>query len=370
MSNDQIRLQGGRCRFDVRECGVVMTPIRKMTVGVSIFLVVCVVAVEGYVLAGWHLDDALYMVVITIFGVGYGEVNPVTSWPLRGLTIAVIVAGYGAVIYTVGGFIQLVIDGELNRAIGARRMKKEIDQLDGHTIICGFGRMGTTLAKELHAAGEPFVAIDTLGGVNPLAEDDGYLVIHGDASEEEVLERAGIRRARVLTTVLSDDATNVFVTLTAREMNPDLTIISRGEHRRTASKLRSCGADTVVMTTNIGAAKISQMILQPAADELLDRFVDTRAGVGIDQMGLELDEIVVDDTSGLANQTLGDIEVRGAHGYLVVGVRSADGTSVIHPPSSHRVSAGDTLVILGFHDDIPEVSPRAAARQLHPELRT
>lgn len=329
-----------------------------MIAGVSIFFVVCIAAIAGYVVAGWEIGDAVYMVIITIFGVGYGEVRPVTSWPLRGLTIMVIVAGYGAVIYTVGGFIQLVIDGELNRAFGARRMKKEIDQLSGHTIICGFGRMGTTLAKELKDAGEPFVAIDTLGGASPLADDDGYLLIHGDASEEEVLEQAGIRRARVLTTVLSDDATNVFVTLTARQMNPDLTIISRGEHRRTASKLRSCGADTVVMTTTIGAAKISQLILRPAADELLDQLVDHGLGLDLEHIGLELDEILVEEGSMLANRSLRDIDVRGSHGYLIVGVRHADGVTIMHPPESTQISVGDVVVILGYHDDIPQISTR------------
>ena len=333
-----------------------------MAIGIGLFAVVLVAAVAGYVLAGWSAGDAAYMAVITIFGVGYGEVNPITSVPVRVLTIVVIVAGYGAVIYTVGGFIQLVVDGELNRALGARRMTKEIDRLTGHTIICGYGRMGTSLARELRAAGQAFVAIDTLGGTSALADDqDGDLVIHGDATEEEVLERAGIHRAACLATVLSDDATNVFVTLTAREMNPQLTIIARGEHRQTERKLRSCGADTVVMTTNLGAARISQLILRPTADELLDQITsDNRMGVDLEHIGLEFDELVIDGTSPLADKTLGQIEVRGAHGYLIVGVRGVDGTTVMHPPASTEIAVGDTVVVLGYQDDIPELATRFA----------
>ncbi|MEQ9379773.1 MAG: potassium channel family protein, partial [Pirellulales bacterium] len=114
-------------------------PIRKMIAGLTLFLAVCVIAVTGYMSAGWKLDDSIYMVIITIFGVGYGEVQPVQSPALRALTIMVIIAGYGAVIYTVGGFMQMVIDGELNKALGARRMTKEIERLHNHTIICGVG---------------------------------------------------------------------------------------------------------------------------------------------------------------------------------------------------------------------------------------
>ena len=340
-------------------------PIRKMIAGVTLLVVVCVLAGCGYMIAGWRAGDAVYMVVITVFAVGYGEVEPITTWEVRALTIALIVAGYGAVIYTVGGFIQLVVDGELNRAMGVRRMNREIEQLDGHTIICGYGRMGTTLARDLHAAGQPFVAIDTLGGVSSLADEteETMLVIHGDATEEEVLERAGIRRAAVLATVMSDDATNVFVTLTARQMNPDLNIIARGENRRTESKLRSCGADTVVMTTTIGAAKISQLILRPTADELLDQLTDGQehGGTDLSHIGLRFDELLIDASSPIAYTTLGQIEVRGAHGYLVVGIRGNDGVTIMHPPADTEITPGDIVVVLGYEDDIPELATRWAS---------
>ncbi len=335
-----------------------------MIAGVTVLALVCWAAVVGYMIAGWSFGDAIYMVVISVFSVGYGEVRPITSWEVRALTISLIVAGYGAVIYAVGGFIQLVVDGELNRALGVRRMKKEIDELEGHTIICGYGRMGTTLAKELHAAGHAFVAIDTLGGTSALLEadgDDSMLVVHGDATEEEVLERAGIRRAAVLATVMSDDATNVFVTLTAREMNPDLTIIARGEDRRTESKLRSCGADTVVMTTTIGAARMSQLIMRPTADELLSHLTDgTQQGFDLEQIGLEFDELLIEESSPLAFKTIGQIEVRGAHGYLIVGIRKVDGETVMHPPASTEISPGDVVVVLGYEDDMPELATKWA----------
>ena len=179
------------------------TPFRKIVTGVTSFLVICVIAAIGYVAAGWSLGDAIYMVIITIFGVGYGEVQPVGSPALRVLTITVIIAGYGAVIYTVGGFVQILIDGELNKALGVRRMTKGIEQLSEHTIVCGIGRLGSILARELHAAGKPFVAIDVDLDRLKDASERGYLVVHGDAAEEDVLEQAGIRRASTVATVYS-----------------------------------------------------------------------------------------------------------------------------------------------------------------------
>jgi voltage-gated potassium channel len=337
---------------------------RKVIVGVAVFAAVCVMATIGYVSAGWAITDSVYMVVITIFGVGYGEVRPVESWPLRGLTITVIVVGYGAVIYTVGGFIQMVVDGELNRAFGARRMSRDIDRLDGHTIVCGLGRMGRQLAADLRDAGRPFVAIDSDPEVAAEAEADGVLVLRGDASDEDLLARAGIDRAAILATVLSDDAANVFVTITARALRPDLIILARAEDPRTEPKLRGSGADTVVLPTAIGATKMSQLILRPSAEELLDR-LDEGGAIGIDvlSLGLEFEEIEIAEGSAVAGRTIRDLELRGAHGYLVVGVRHADGGTSLHPSADTRLESGDTLVVLGYEDDLLEIAPAGPVRR-------
>ncbi len=330
--------------------------MRKIVAGVVVLVAVCVVGAIGYVVAGWSVTDGIYMVVITIFGVGYGEVRPVETWQLRTLTGFVVVAGYGAVIYTVGGFIQMVVDGEINQAFGARRMGKDIDGLSGHTIICGHGRMGASLARELEAAGRQFVAIDADADAVERSTS-GRLLIAGDATDEQVLERAGIARAAVLATVLSDDATNVFVTLTARAMNPSLVIIARGENRRTESKLITCGADQVVMPTDIGASKMAQLIAKPTAEQILEQMT-TSGDVDLVHLGLELDELELRAASPWVNRAIGEIEVRGAHSYLIVGVRTIDGTMHMHPPAELRLSVGDTVVVLGYHDDIPTLGTR------------
>lgn len=328
------------------------------------FAVVCVIAVAGYMVAGWRLDDAVYMVVITIFGVGYGEVRPIESPGLRVLTIAVIVTGYGAVIYTVGGFMQMVVDGELNRVLGARRMTKGIERLRGHTIICGIGRLGTILARELHDAGRPFVAIDADLKRLQEAEERGYLVLHGDATEEDILEQAGIRNAGAVAAVMSLDATNVFVTITARDMNPEVTILARGENPRTEKKLLGCGADSVVLPTAIGAQKFAQLITRPTAETILDQIQDQSTMLDdLNHIGLQFNELEVQADSDLANQGLSEIEFRGNHSYLVVGVRRSDGTIQLNPGAETILNPGDIVIVLGHQDDLPEIARRFSRKQ-------
>lgn len=331
---------------------------RRIAIGFAAFVVVCTVGVAGYVVAGWGLADAAYMVIITIFGVGYGEVRPIEGPWLRAFTGVVIVAGYGAVIYTVGGFIQALIDGELSDVLGERRMQREIDALDGHTVLCGFGRMGQVLADQLEGLGIAVVAVEGDEARAASAIDHGHLVVTGDATDEEVLERAGIARAATLATVLSDDAANVFVTLTARSMNPELVIVSRGEGPHIERKLLGCGADKVVMPTAIGAAKVSDWITRPSAEELLDRLrADSRAGSELVELGLTFAEIDVDDHPGLAGRPIGDVEIRGQRDYLIVASRGRAGTT-FDPPPHTALADGDTLIVLGHADDRPQVIVR------------
>ncbi|WP_417386469.1 potassium channel family protein [Gimesia sp.] len=338
-------------------------PFRKIMTGIALFFTICLVAVIGYVSAGWKLEDSIYMVIITIFGVGYGEVQPIESSGLRALTIMVIIAGYGAVIYTIGGFMQMVIDGELNRALGARRMTKEIERLSGHTIICGVGRMGSILAKNLHAAKKPFVVIDCDERRLKAAEDQGYWVINGDASEEYILEQAGIRRASVLATVLSADATNVFVTITAREMNPDVMIIARGENPKTEKKLLGCGANRVVLPTAIGASKVAQLIMRPTMENMLEQL--TSEGAITDELGhfgLQFEELQVTPGSTFVNKTLDKIEVRSDRGFLVVAIRRADGEVEQNLAPDTILLEGDSVIVLVHSNDIPHLSEKFAAK--------
>jgi len=337
-------------------------PFRKIITGIALFLAICVTAVIGYMAAGWKLEDSIYMVIITIFGVGYGEVQPVQSPALRLLTIGVIIAGYGAVIYTVGGFMQMVIDGELNHALGARKMDKDIERLRDHTIVCGMGRMGTILTRELHKAKKPFVVIDCEERRIQQAKELGYLVIDGDATEERILEHAQINHASVLASVLSDDASNVFITITARGMNPSLTIVARGENPRTEKKLLGCGASRVVLPTAIGASKIAQSIIRPTAENLLAQLTSRgEMKEELEQIGIEFEELDVGKISPLIGKAIKDIEIRGDHGFLIVAIRRADGSVLMNPDAETKLAGSDVIISLGHHSDRPELALRASA---------
>lgn len=334
-------------------------PIGKVLTGLGFFFLISLVSIAGYMWSGATLVDSIYMVIITIFAVGYEEVVVVDTVALRLLTICLIVVGYIAVVYTIGGFMQLLIDGELNRVMGARKMTREIAQLENHTIICGLGRMGTMLARELEAAKRPFVIVDRDEARLQSAESPDYLVLQGDATEEQVLEKAGIERAAALATVLAQDALNVFVTITARAMNPELMIISRGECPSTERKLLGCGANRVILPAAIGATKVAHLIVRPSAENLLDELNEkSHLHEELEQIGLHFDELEVAEGSSLIGQDLGHIEVRSNHGFLVVAVRHKDGATVVNPPSSTELVAGDIVIVLGHDDDIPELAER------------
>lgn len=243
------------------------SPNRALRNGLVFFGVTCLVATLGYVIAGWNWVDALYMVTITIFGVGYGEVQPIESLPLKLFTIAVIFAGCSSLIYVIGGLVQMLAEGEIERMLGLRNRSREIAALTDHTIICGYGRIGQILANELRSQDQPLVVLDQAQDRIARAIDDGFLALQGDCVEDDILQNAGIYRARVLASVLPDDATNVFITLTARGMSDAIRIISRAESPSTESKLLRSGANHVVMPAAIGAIRVAQLAASESADD-------------------------------------------------------------------------------------------------------
>ncbi len=334
-------------------------PLQRLLTTAAFFLATCAVVSSVYVAHGWGLADAIYMVVITIFGVGYGEVRPVDTLTLRTVTMMLIVVSYGCVIYIAGGFVQMVMEGEINRAINRRRMTRGIDELTGHTILCGYGRAGRILAAELEAAGTAFVVVDQDEEKLNDAEATGMLVVEGNAIEEEILLRAGASRARVLATVLPDDAANVFITLTARELNPEVEIIARAENPSTEKKLLRSGADRVVLPAVIGGQRMAQLITRPGAEQML---ANSESNVELqhelDTIGLKLDELLVTAGSPLDGHALSDIDLRGNRGFLIVAVRRSDGEIVLDPPGDCPLAGGDAIIVLGHAGELPQLEKR------------
>jgi voltage-gated potassium channel len=339
--------------------------LKRIRVGVVCFALIFTIAVAGYMAAGWSLIDAIYMVVITVFGVGFGEIGPMSPL-LRVFTIFVIVAGYTAVAYIVGGFLQLITEGEINRALGTRRMKKEISALSQHVLICGYGRIGQILAQQLATSGHPFVVIDSSLDRLETAQELGYLVCHGSATDEEVLEAAGIHRAKALSTVLPDDAANVFITLTARSLNPQLVILARGEFPSTEKKLRRAGADHVVLPATIGALRMAHIITHPAALAFMDQN-DERSNINelLAQINMQLDEFMIPPGSPIIGMRLSELMVRGKRNFILVALRRADGETIINPSDDVFSHEGDTLILMGHKGDIPKIArDYALKRQL------
>lgn len=340
--------------------------LRKIAIGFVFLIATCVVAVVGYWLAGWDLLDAVYMVVITIYGVGYGEVEPIETPGLKLFTMVVIVAGCSAAIYVVGGFVQMIAEGEINRALGVRRMTKGIEKLQDHAIVCGFGRVGRILADELRRVGTELVIVDSSADRLREAEQDGMLVVLGSATQEDTLEKAGLLRARVLAAVLPDDAANILVTLTARELSDSVRIIARGEYPATERKLLRSGADKVVLPAAIGASKIAHLMTSPSAEQWLsDELGRSHLNDELRQIGLTLHEISVNPGSVLVGRYVTELESSCPGGFVVVAVRQSDGTLIDDSNSWPQLLAGDTLLVLGHKEEVLQLARRGVAGRTH-----
>ncbi|NJK36385.1 MAG: potassium channel protein [Oscillatoriales cyanobacterium RM2_1_1] len=328
--------------------------LRRVLTGAIFFVITLIVAVEGYVLFGWPLLDSIYMVVITIFGVGYGEVQPLETGE-RVFTIFVIIAGTSSAVYAVGGFIQMVTEGEINRALDQRRKTRGIENLQDHVIVCGFGRIGQILTQQLSSAKQPFVLVESNEERLAIAESLGYMIQIGNATDETILKAVGIERARVLATVVSDDATNVFITLTARGLNQNLIILARGELPSTEKKLILAGADHVVLPSAISASRMSNLITHPSAVEFLAQ-EEARKSINqvLTQIELQLVEFAIPSSSTLVGRKISELDIRGEKAFLIVALRRQDGILINHPQAEVMLYAGDTLIMLGHQGDIPQ----------------
>jgi voltage-gated potassium channel len=243
--------------------------MRGLYIGAASFLGVIALGTTAYRLEGWKLLDAFYMVIITVFSVGYEEVEPVTTVALHAITMLIIVAGDACKVYFVGSLVQVITGGAIGRAMEEHRKSRDIENMTEHAIICGYGRIGQTLARELHGADFPFLIVDNNAERVALAHTHGYQALVGDGGSEETMNEAHIERAVVLATVLPSDMVNVFITLTARNMRPDLRIIARAEDPATEKKLRQAGANEIILPAFVGGMQIANSITHPSLGSML-----------------------------------------------------------------------------------------------------
>jgi voltage-gated potassium channel len=334
-------------------------PRRKPLLTAAIALAtVSAVGTAGYMtITDLGFTDALYMTVITLTTVGYREVAPLGPAG-QYFTMALLVCGLGIVIYSATLVARDVIEGELQRGFGRRRVQRAIEKAHGHIVVCGYGRMGRIVCKELLAKPAEFVVVDRDAEMLRLAEADGHLCVEGDATEDAVLEAAGITRARGLVAALSTDADNVYVVLSARELNPNLLIVARAEDDRSERKLLHAGATRVVSPYAIGGHRMAHALLRPTVLDVIDLATHSHG------LELQIEEVEVTAGSFCDGVSLRDSGLREAAGLIVIAVRSPDGNTTFNPSADTSIATGDRLVLMGQAASLREVEQRLRPQPL------
>jgi voltage-gated potassium channel len=319
-----------------------MTKTRNLIFAAVMLTLVVSIGTAGYmILEKWNFLDSLYMTVITLTTVGFGEVHPVNEQG-RILTMTILVSGLGVVGYLVGTLTQILVEGQLLRIMGRKKLERQIEKLKDHIIICGYGRVGRIICEEIYRSKPtPLVVIDSDSTVTAKIEEDGHLYLLGDATEEQCLLRAGIRNAKGLATALDSEADNVYITLTAKGLKPSLFIIARAGRIGSEKKLLQAGANHVVSPHQIGGYRMAQALLRPNVTEFID-FATHDPGAG---MGME--EIPVKPNSKLTDVALVDSGIRKELDLIIVAIKKADGTMLFNPASHTTIQIGDTLIALG-----------------------
>ena len=324
------------------------SPFRNLLLVISAMLVVGACAVSAYMMAGWSLTDALYMVLLTVYTVGFDEVRPIDTPYLHAVTMATIVVGCTGMILLSGVLVQALTFSQIRQLMGANRMRSDISKLRNHVVVCGYGRIGLMLARDLADGGAPFVVLEREEARVEEARAAGHLAIQGDATDEASLRAVGIERATVLATVLPGDATNVFITLTARGLNAGLRIIARGEAPSTEKKLIQAGADNVILPTHISAERIASMILYPHLDpDSSDAGRMREVGKVLGDLGLELEVTVAAEDGGLVGQTVQSVQARSAGALMIIAINRKGGEVLDRPGGDVAIQAGDGVVTVG-----------------------
>ncbi len=316
--------------------------IRRFIYPACLILAVIVVGTMGYVLIqGWSVFDSLYMTVITIATVGFKEIGEL-SHAGKTFTIVLIFLGIGVGGYSIATIAAFLVEGHVLDIVKGRRMAKEITGLRNHIIVCGFGKIGREVCACLASANQDFIVVDTDHLKIEEALGLGYLAAVGEATDDEILQKCGIQHARGLISAVSDDSANVFLVLTARALNDKLRIIARGVGEASAKKMRRAGADRVVSPYEIGARRMSALMLQPDIVDFLEAFSPGTT------FGLRLEKVELHPSSALAGKRLSESYIkRDTNGAMVLAVEKQGQPVVVNPPGDTVLSGNDVLLVIG-----------------------
>ena len=331
---------------------------------IIIFLLIAVaiaIGTIGYMLLeGWSLIEAFYMTMITITTVGFGEIRPLSPTG-RIFTVVLILGGIGIVTYTTTSVVQYLLSGELRTELISHRRRRMLSRLDNHYIVCGYGRVGRHVVAELARKKTPFVIIDNNETVVEECRQAGYNIIQGNASDDEVLEQAGIYRAKSLITAVNSDAENVFIVLTARSLCPELVIVSRANFDEAEPKLLRAGATQVISPYAISGRRMVSSVDHPELVDYLDIVMHSP------EMELWLEDVIIADGSELENRSLHEAHLRSRIGVNVLSMRLPGKPLMVQPDIEIPLVAGTHLIVLGNREQLEQlgrlIEPALASKQ-------
>ncbi len=327
---------------------------RRLIATLLVPVAIIAVGTAGYMfIEGWPLTDALYMTVMTVTTVGYGEVHHLDTKG-RYFTIALMLGGIFTLFYAAGEVIRAIVTGQVQLVLGGRGMEQALAGMKDHVIVCGYGRMGRLVCREFSAQRTPFIVIDRK---EELLE--GFKVAHGlamlgDAASDEILLKAGVQRARALVTVLPSDADNLFITMSAHLLNEKLYIVTRAEDERGEQKLKRAGASRVVSPYTMGGYRVAHAVLRPTVVDFLD------LAIRAEHLELQIEEIQVQAASRLVGLSLKDSNIRQELGIIIVGIKQASGAMVFTPTPEQVMNAGDILIVMGNRNQLTQLERMAA----------
>lgn len=327
-----------------------MDNTKHLILSLLLTLFIIIVGTAGYILIeGWNILDSIYMTITTIATVGYGEVHKLSNAG-RIFTIMLIFFGVGFCLYVAGVMVQFMVEGRIRVVLGRRRLNTKIGRLKNHHIVCGYGRIGRVLCKNLYGKKEfDLVVLENNKDLIPVMEEDGVLFLHGDAVNEDNLIKAGIKTAKGLVAVLATDAENVFLVLTARQLNPHLYITARASRNETKSKFFAAGANNVVSPYEIGAISMAQRILKPTITSFLD------LAFAENSKDIKMEEIPVSSSSSLINIMLKDTGIRQKFNLIIIAIKKMDGSMLFNPSFETKIEAGDTVIAVGEDSNLQKL---------------
>ncbi|MDR3631840.1 MAG: potassium channel protein [Desulfocapsaceae bacterium] len=318
----------------------------RLKISALLLVVIIGSGTAGYIVVeGWSAFDALYMTIITISTVGFGETHPLSTAG-RVVTLCIIVSGIGVLTYSLGLVAQIIVEGELRRLFGRRKLEKKIAQLKDHYIICGFGRIGSTIAKELSAEHIPIVVIEQAPLHVEQIESCRYLYLNMDATADSTLLKAGLHRAKGLVTAVSSDADNVFIALSAKGLRPDIFILARASDTKNEDKLLRAGASRVVCPYQMGGRRMAEILQRPTVVDFIDNTMMNNA------LDLKMEEAVIGPTSMLIGKTIVTSNLRQDFGVIIVAIKKASNEMIYNPMPTETFDAGDVIVVIGKKDGL------------------